>query len=277
MLGAVVTACATRPPETDPVALAEYKTNNDPLEPMNRAVFGFNKFIDQGMVRPVSQAYSTVTPTFAQNGLTNFLHNLTEPWTATNEVLQGKFMAAGNTIGRFLLNSTVGILGLWNPAKKLGWDRTEEDLGQTLAVWGVEEGPYIVLPFFGPRSVRDTVGFTGDVILDPMGMGIHQLNIENNFFLGFDLTTYLTRGADAVDTRTRYFSILDEMYEAQDPYVLARTAWRQNRAYDVADGNIGPTEEETDLFDSEFDDLEHCCAAQTTVPDAKDKKKKKKN
>ncbi len=256
LLAVSISACATRPPESDPLAVAEYESANDPFEPVNRTIFGFNTFIDKTFVRPASQVYTAVTPNFMERGVTNFLHNLAEPWTATNQVLQGKPLEAGDTLGRFLINSTVGILGLWDPAKHLGFIRTEEDLGQTLAVWGVGEGPYIMLPFFGPSSLRDTVGFGGDIVLDPMGMAIHQLNLENDFLLGFDLTTYITRGLDAIDTRARYFSIIDELYEAQDPYVMARSAWRQNRNYDIADGKITPTQEEEDLFNTEFDDLE---------------------
>lgn len=245
-------ACATKPPKSEPVARAEYVLNNDPFEPTNRAIFGFNTFVDQGLVRPVAKAYNAVTPQPIRKGMTNFLDNLMEPWTFLNEILQGKPKGASKTLGRFAINSTVGLLGVWNPAKRVGLERHDEDFGQTLGVWGVPSGPYIVLPVFGPSNVRDTIGFTVEIMYDPMSFAVHELKFHNDFFLSFDLLTYIHVGLEALDKRSRYASDLDALYASPDPYALARSAYRQVRIFEIADGKVKASEEEDDLFDEDI-------------------------
>lgn len=264
-------ACATKPPKSDPVARAEYVLNNDPFEPVNRTIFGFNTFVDKGMVRPVAKAYNAITPKPVRKGMTNFLKNLLEPWTFVNEILQGKPVGAGKTLGRFVVNSTVGILGVWNPAKRIGLERHEEDFGQTLGVWGVPSGPYIMLPVFGPSNVRDTIGFTAEIMYDPMSFAIHELNVENDFFLSFDLLTYIHVGLESLDKRSRYLSDLDALYASPDPYATARSAYRQNRIFEIADGKVKPSEEEDDLFDEDIGDGK----SQIKTPSKPGKKSKK--
>ena len=247
-----VSACATRPPAHDLAAVQEYERVNDPLEPANRVMFQANLIGDKYVLRPVVKLYIKIVPKPLQEGVSNFLANLWEPWTAVNELLQGKPKDAGKTLGRFVANTTIGVGGLVNFAeKRWGMHRTQEDFGQTLGTWGVGEGPYIVLPFFGPSNPRDTVGLAGDFYGDPAGWVIDSANVGNNFFLGIDLLSYIHFGMDAFDRRVRYNEAFDELYNATDPYVTARSAFRQKRRFDVSDGKID-TSDEDDLFDEDF-------------------------
>ncbi len=140
-VGFLLAACATRPPESDVEAFAEYKRANDPLEPMNKAIFAVNTAFDKALFRPVVKTYNKVVPEDGRRGLSNFLNNLMAPYVMGNEILQGKPKRAGTMLLRFLANSTIGIAGLFDPATKMGLTRYDEDLGQTLAVWGIGSGP----------------------------------------------------------------------------------------------------------------------------------------
>jgi phospholipid-binding lipoprotein MlaA len=251
----VSSACATRPHADNYEAVQEYERNNDPLEPMNRVIFQANVIGDKIILRPLVKGYNAVVPDPARQGVTNFLANLWEPWTAINQLLQGKPDDAAGAVGRFLVNSTVGIGGLVDVATDWGLERTEEDFGQTLGVWGMGEGPYIVLPFFGPSNPRDTLGLAGDFYGDPVGWAINSADVGKNFFLGVGLLSYIHFGADAFDKRARYDSVFDDLYDSPDPYALARSAFRQKRDFEISDGETD-TSEEDDLFD-EFDDPEN--------------------
>jgi len=229
-----LTACVSVEGEGDP---------RDPWESWNRGVFNVNTAIDKNALGPLARGYKAVTPEPVRDGVTNVVLNLREPLTFANELLQGKIGRAGTTLGRFLLNSTLGIGGLFNIAENnFGIDRTTEDVGQTLAVWGVTDGPYVVLPFFGPSSVRDGVGTLAGAIGDPTRIGLDNLNVEG---------LVLSRaGVDALDSRARFDSTIRALYEERDPYVFARSAYFQQRAFAICNGRCVEDEDEEDLFDT---------------------------
>ncbi len=247
-------ACATRPSLDDPLALAEYKQKNDPLEPFNRVIFKINTFGDKLILRPMVKIYNKAMPKPIRNGVTNFLKNLMEPWVFINKLLQGKPKEAERTLARFLANTTVGIGGLFDPATKMGYEAHDEDFGQTLATWGMGEGIYIMLPFFGPSSPRDFLGKGIDFLAEPTGYGISELDIGKDFFLGFNLSTYIRFGTEVFDFRARNDGVFDELYKSPDAYSLARSAYRQLRNFEISDGKTTESEEEEDLFDDELDE-----------------------
>jgi len=216
---------------------------NDPWESMNRATYGFNKAVDQAVFRPVVSAYKTVIPKHPRKEISNLMRNLREPWVLVNDLLQFKFKRAGITLGRFVVNTTVGVGGLFNPSDDIGIPYHSEDFGQTLATWGVGEGPYIVLPFFGPSNGRDTVGLGTFFFADPTFIAIGKANVS-----GLNLTR---TGVDALDIRTRLDSVVNGTFEDPDGYELMRSAYRQSRKFEIYDGN--PPAEDDDLFD-DFDD-----------------------
>ncbi|NVJ96702.1 MAG: VacJ family lipoprotein [Alphaproteobacteria bacterium] len=220
-------------------------TVSDPLEPMNRAVFAFNKAADTAVITPLAKAYTTVVPKAPRQGVSNLMRNLREPWVFVNDILQFKFKRAGTTLGRFLVNTVAGVGGLFKVSEKMGIKYHSEDFGQTLATWGLGDGPYIVLPFLGPSNLRDTAGLTTYIFLDPTTKALKEIDQSGNFF---DLALIRT-GIDAWDTRVQYDEVLRELYLEDDPYVFARTVYWQTRRYEIHDGNPPSTQEEEDLFD----------------------------
>lgn len=150
----------------------------DPLGPMNRSIYKFNAMFDRAIFLPVTDLYAFLTPVFVQERVTNFFSNLTELTTFANSILQGSFTRASRAMVRFAVNSTVGLAGLFDPMTSLGTTQQREDFGQTLGVWGVGDGPYLVLPFFGPSNARDTTGLVGDYAayqaVDPFGIASFQ-------------------------------------------------------------------------------------------------------
>lgn len=159
-LVAVLTLALTLP------AQAQSDSPADPLESLNRTVFEFNEALDRALLKPVAQVYVDVVPETPRRLFRNFVSNLLEPWNAVNNLLQGKPGAAASDVARFAFN-TLTTLGLDDPATELGLARSNEDLGQTLGVWGFGPGPYLVLPFLGPSSIRDGIGRIGDIGMDP--------------------------------------------------------------------------------------------------------------
>ncbi len=151
---------------------------NDPIETINRAVYKFNAKFDRAIFVPVTELYEFATPTFVQDRVSGLFSNLTEPNTFANSILQAKFERANRAAVRFLVNSTIGLAGLFDPMTALGTNQQREDLGQTLGVWGIAEGPYLVLPLLGPSNLRDTAGLIGDAAayraVDPLGLASFQ-------------------------------------------------------------------------------------------------------
>jgi phospholipid-binding lipoprotein MlaA len=223
-------ACAgTQNRHTDPV--------NDPWEGFNRKVYAFNDHLDKIVLRPAAKVYDKVMPDPVQRGVGNFFKNLDAPVTVVNEILQGKLKEGGVSIGRFLINSTIGLLGFFDVATKMGIPFYEEDLGQTLAKWGYEKSRYLVLPIFGPSTVRDGVTRYADTYYHPLYIYVRK---ENEYW------PLIVRG---VDQRAQLLSKDEELEQAYDPYVLLRDAWLQNRRYRIYDGNPPVTD-----YDSYLDE-----------------------
>lgn len=208
---------------------------NDPLESYNRAMYAFNDTVDRVIIKPAAKGYDAVIPDPISKGISNFFSNLNEITIILNDLLQLKFGQAFHDTGRFVLNSTVGFAGIFDVAGYAGYEKNDEDFGQTLGFWGIKPGPYVVLPFFGPRNVRDTVGLVGDIYTDPVTY------VEDN---GARNALIITR---AVDHRANLLSIekvLDEA--ATDEYSYVRDAYLQRRKHLVYDGN--PPEDDFDVF-----------------------------
>lgn len=246
--GLLLAGCATVP--TDPAARAEYDRLNDPLEPTNRAIFGFNEFLDKTLIRPLAEVYHFILPNFVEQRITVFLRNLGEPLTFVNDMLQGEANRGGMTLGRFLTNSTLGIGGIFDVASEYDMPRHNEDFGQTFSVWGFGEGPYLVLPILGPSTLRDGFGTAADMFADPVSIGIDQANVS-----GLSLGRIAITGLDA---RARNLEMVDQLRrESLDPYATLRSAYRQNRRAEVLNGaapdegqNNAPGFEEYEDLDS---------------------------
>ena len=216
-------ACATAPDPRDPDAVADYKATNDPLEPLNRAVYEINDGIDVVILRPLALAYRAVVPDPARQSVRNVLDNLASPVVLANDMMQGKPKRAGNTFMRLVINSTLGVAGLFDVATGLGYPQHFTDFGMTLAVWGlVDEGPFLMLPLFGPSDPRDAVGRGADMALDPFSWIGQGSTVQA---LGYART-----GVNAVDTRSRYIDEVDKLkVQALDPYATLRSLYRQSR------------------------------------------------
>ena len=212
----------------------------DPWESFNRKIFSFNEGLDEAVVRPVAVTYKTYTPELIQTGVSNFFGNLRDLWSAVNSALQAKPGDALENTGRFLVNTTVGIYGVFDVATHLGLQRHSEDLGQTLGRWGVGTGPYLVLPFFGPSSVRDGLGLA----VDSQASLINQVSSipERN-------ALYVTR---VVDVRAKLLNLTDQVdHVALDKYSFARDAYLQKRLNDVYDGDPPQTQDPSEQTDQE--------------------------
>ena len=217
--------CATPPPADDPEAVESFHRINDPLEPFNRAVFAVNIEADRYILKPVAYVYKETVPRPAQDAVGNFLRNLGSPVVFLNAVLQGDVDHAGATLLRFVINSTVGVAGVADVAGKMGIVRRDEDFGQTLAVWGADEGPYLMLPLLGPSNARDALGRVVDYFSDPWG------------YLGFEKFNYSRMGAGFVDARVRNYELLNDLEKTSvDYYAAVRSLYRQGRLDAIRNG-----------------------------------------
>jgi phospholipid-binding lipoprotein MlaA len=210
-------------PIADPTlpAAAQLPKSYDPWEKYNRKVHTFNNAVDRTIARPLARAYVEAVPRPIRLGVSNFFDNLGQPLTLVNQLLQGKPKAAGQTLGRFVLNSTLGIGGLFDPASDAKLPRGREDFGQTLGVWGWRRSRYVELPLFGPRTVRDVLGMAGDMPLGPVRQ------IEQ------DKTRIFLQGLNLVDTRAQLLSLDSLRDGAVDDYTLLRDSWMQRRSYQI--------------------------------------------
>jgi phospholipid-binding lipoprotein MlaA len=204
-----------------PVIAAE----TDPLEPVNRVVFNVNDTLDKFIVRPTSVVYKAVMPEFAERGVRNFFSNLGEVRNVVHNTLQGKMDGTARSTGRFIINTTVGIGGLFDVASKIGIEQSREDLGQTLGAWGINSGPYLVLPIVGPSSLRDGLSVVADPFLSPMT----YMPLETPERIGVGAVSGLQTRADLLSAE----GLLNG-----DTYVLYREAYLQKREFDVNDGRI---------------------------------------
>src|SRR5690554_1587943 len=205
---------------------AEELYNPDPWEPVNRAVFRFNDTLDTYALRPVARGYDRVMPQFLNDGVTNVFNNLGEPKNLVNNLLQGKTRDAGIDTARFLLNTTIGVGGVFDVATRMGLQRNDEDFGQTLGAWGVDSGPFVMLPFFGPSTVRDAGGRAAD------GLAGYSYRSQMDHVPRRNLAT----GVDVVDTRAGLLS--QERLIRGDKSRFIRNAWLQNREFKVRDGLV---------------------------------------
>ncbi|MFN3077588.1 MAG: VacJ family lipoprotein [Alphaproteobacteria bacterium] len=221
---AILGACAT-PPVSDPEALAEFQETNDPIEPTNRAVFAFNDAADRYVFEPAARGYRDYVPDRVRIGIRNILTNLSEPLVFVNDVLQLEGQRAADTVGRFILNSTTGVLGLFDLADMGGTPHHKSDFGMTLASWGTPEGPYLVLPLFGPSNVRDGAGKGVDFIIDP----------TNLLGPAVPLAGSIGKAAvEGVDTREMYLDTLADLKKTSiDYYASLRSLYRQHRKAEV--------------------------------------------
>jgi len=212
----------------------------DPLEKVNRGVWGVNQAADKVVIKPVTQVYRAVTPRPVRQGVSNAFANLTEPWSLANNVLQGKPNRAGRNVARFLVNSTIGIAGLWDPASKMGIRPAPEDLGQTLAVWGVNGGPYLVLPLLGPSTLRDGIGSGVAAYADPVKFAINQSDINVWYKRGYLAAYIVNTRSDLIESGGDAF-----LQSSLDPYAAARSAYlqlRESQIRDDDDSGAGGTE-----------------------------------
>lgn len=211
----------------------------DPLEPINRGIYAFNDTADRLVLRPVAKGYAAAVPGFARTGINNFFSNLFYPVTVVNQFLQGKFVRGSSDLGRFVINSTLGLGGLIDVASYWGLPEHAEDFGQTFGRWGVGEGWYLMLPILGPTTNRDLVGRIVGIPFSPM----YDLD-DPPLTLGLSLL-------DAVQTRAQLLNADALLRGQMDPYLFVRSAYLQKRWSNVHDGN--PPREEPEFED--FDDF----------------------
>lgn len=201
----------------------------DPWEGYNRAMYSFNDTVDRAVVKPVAKGYDAAAPLPVKVGVGNFFGNIGDVWVGVNNLMQGKVVAGVSDFGRVLVNTSVGILGFFDVATPLGLERHEEDFGQTLGKWGVGDGPYVVLPIFGPKTLRDTAGFGVDTLVDPLGHKDNDTHIaERNSAIGLRL---IHGRAELLPAE----KVIDDA--ATDRYAYLRDAYLQRRLSLIHDGN----------------------------------------
>ena len=206
---------------------------NDPFENLNRKIFELNENLDKKIAKPVAETYSKVPPKI-KKGISNFFNNIEEVDTFVNQMLQGKPKQSINDLSRFIINSSVGLGGFIDVASRIGLDRHEEDFGQTLAVWGVDQGPYIMLPILGPSTLRDTFSRPVSSFLS---VTFHMTDTDVNIAL---------KGIDAIETRERLLDV--ESLLSGDKYSFVKDAYIQSMNYEIKDG--------IDVEDEFIDDMD---------------------
>jgi phospholipid-binding lipoprotein MlaA len=220
--------CATPPPANDADAVADFEETNDPLEPTNRAIYAFNNGLDTVIMRPAAQAYRFLLPSVVRGSIHNVLANLGTPVQLSNDMLQGKPHRAGDTTMRFLINTTVGALGIFDLATDWGYPDHDSDFGMTLALWGLPEGPFLFLPVFGPSDPRDAVGLGVNAAMDPftwVGQGAAVRALDWSRF-----------AVNGLDQRERHLDDIESIKKtALDPYATFRSLYRQHRHAQIDD------------------------------------------
>jgi phospholipid-binding lipoprotein MlaA len=210
----------------------------DPFEDINQVTHKFNTKIDESFAAPIAEIYVKIMPDKLEIGVSNFVANYEDVNIGLNNLLQGKIKDGFSDIGRLLVNSTIGVLGFVDVASKMGLEKHDEDFGQTLGYWGISSGPYIVLPFLGPSSLRDTVAEIPDAFLGGL------------FFVDHERTSYELTLVDLLETRARYLGM--ESLVIGDEYLFYRDAYFQNMEYEISDGMIEDNFEDFDEFE-DFD------------------------
>jgi phospholipid-binding lipoprotein MlaA len=220
VVASTLSACVTLPPNSQ-------RSPQDPWESWNRGVYKFNDTLDRAVAKPVAKAYVRVVPEPIRIGVTNFFANLETPTVLINDALQGKFVAAASDLGRFVLNTTLGLGGILDPATQAGLAHNDEDFGQTLGKWGVHPGPFIEIPILGPSDLRDAPARVVDTYTNP------RQYIKN------DWIKYGLYLPDFTDRRAALLSLDATLQKTYDPYAFVRDAYLQQRAYKVSDGQGG--------------------------------------
>jgi phospholipid-binding lipoprotein MlaA len=221
------------PPAPDgdiPTDISMADAPSDPLEPLNRVIFGLNEGVDFLILRPVNTVYRTLVPQPVRRGVANVVYNLASPVIFANDLLQGEGERAGHTASRFIINSTVGVAGFVDVAAKQGIPRHSEDFGQTLAVWGIGSGPYIVLPLIGPSTLRDTAAMAVDGTIDPMTWALmHEKTAVRLIPTGTQVIVYHDEYLDDAQNLRR---------SSADFYASVRDIYGQRRQSEIANGNL---------------------------------------
>ena len=234
----------------------EKYTANECFEKFSRGTLKFNQALDKAIFKPIAKGYR-VLPQPIRTGTNNFVSNLRSLLSFSNNVLQGDFKSAGNTAGRFAINTTVGILGVFDPASKMGFEKkSREDFGQTLGVWGAGTGCYFVLPILGPTTTRDAVGLIGNVFIDPVYHLTH--NSETDIVVGNENLSehnyYYYRGTDAVDFRSKNIESFDSLEENSiDFYASLKSLYLQNRQQRILNSPIS----NKDSNDSDWEEIDN--------------------
>ena len=234
--GILASGCATLPPG-DPV---EY----DPWEKMNRHLYRFNDAVDSVSLKPIAKGYRKVIPEPVRKGVTNFGHNLGAPRNMLNNFLQGKPRHGFGELARFVVNTTIGIGGIFDIATASGLEARPEDFGQTAAVWGVSSGPYIMIPFVGPKTLRDAVLIPADIQLDLLHH-VDESSVRDRLW-----------ALRTIDLRHRVLSLEKLLLDSKDPYVTLRESYLQNREFEVYDGDP-PVEDDDEFYDDFLEDEDY--------------------
>jgi phospholipid-binding lipoprotein MlaA len=226
---------------SDETPTTEARSYRDPIEGVNRKIFWFNDRVDVYLLEPVATGWEFVSPKRVRTSISNFFTNLRFPIVAVNNLLQGKVVDSASDVGRFAVNTTVGVLGFFDPATGFGLEQHVEDFGQTLGVWGVPPGPYLVLPILGPSSPRDTVGLAVDYALSVTPFFVDQ---------------YILMGVRVLDAVNERSLVLEEVKDAKeaaiDYYTFMRDAYFQRRASLINDGETN-AELEEELYHPDLD------------------------
>ncbi len=212
-----------------------FSTEVDPFQEINEKTHNFNLVLDKQLATPVARIYKKVTPDLVEKSITNFTHNIEDLSIAINNILQGKINNGISDLLRFTINSSLGVLGFFDVASDLGFEKHDEDFGQTLATWGMGAGPYIVLPGLGPSNLRDTLSMLPDAFLTPL------------YVIDHERTSYSLTAIDIVETRARYLGL--ESVVIGDDYLFYRDAYLQSREFDILDGEVSEEFGEFDDFD----------------------------
>ena len=227
---------------TSGCATVDTPTEGDRFESYNRTMYDFNKSIDSAVLKPLAEGYDAVAPEPVKQSVSNFFANLDDVPTAANQFLQGKFLDGVSDLGRFVINSTIGLAGLFDVASKMGIEAHDEDFGQTLGAWGFNPGPYVVLPFLGPSTFRDTLAMPVDNNFDVLQEEVEHIPTRNTLYF-----------MNLLDLRYRLLAVDGQLEDAIDEYSFVRDAFLMRREYLVYDGN--PPEDE-DFYDDCFDEEE---------------------
>ncbi len=231
--------CATKPSKSDTIAYAAYEEINDPIEPLNRYFFELTRFADFLFLGPLAEIYTTIVPKFPREMLDNFYTNLREPLYLANNLLQGSWERSGVTLGRFTINTTLGLVGFFDVADYwFGLEVKSEDFGQTLAVYGMPEGPFLFLPFLGPSSFRDAIGAGGEIAGDPFRY-ISRIPALEPFETNSEIIIQMRGPVRALEFRGSSGNFISQVErQSIDYYATIRAFYRQNRRNAILNGEF---------------------------------------